>query len=154
MYKFIIDTDAYSGNFERIMCSYMTCAYDDFTMVGKEFSDTFKDEPITKDILSNIKYVIHPDFDEVETPVLIEKTPNRVNLGNGKIVDIDSIEAKNAKKTYPAYESVAILFKNNPIDFIDVLKKRAYSFANAHNIKILDFRLCSIEENTSFLSLN
>jgi len=153
MYKFIIDTNSYSGNFERNMCSYMTGAYDDFTMVGAELADTFKNDVISKDILSNIKYVTHPDFEEVETPVLIEKTPNRVNLGNGRIVDLDSIDAKKAVKIYPAYESVAILFKNNPIDFIDVLKKRAYSFADENNIEILGFRLCLVEEKTSFVEI-
>ena len=141
MYKFIIDTNSYSGNFEREMCAYMTGTYDEFTMVGAELADTFSNEDISKEISNNILFVQNKHFPEVLTPVLLEKTPNRVNIGKGRIVDENSIEAIKASKKYDAYESVAILFKENPEKFIKTLEQRAYSFANKYNLKIINFRL-------------
>jgi len=43
MYKFIIDTDQYAGNFEREMCAYLTGTVGECG-VGDEFAELFSKE--------------------------------------------------------------------------------------------------------------
>ena len=152
MFKLIIDTDKYSGNFEREMCSYITGAFDE-TMVGSELADTFKTEAISEQIKNSVLYTRHKEFD-FDTPACIMTTPNRVNNGLGVNMDASSIEAQQLPHTYDAYESVGISFKENPMQYIEILKERAFSFGKDFDIKIVGFRLIETETTINTINTN
>lgn len=123
MQKFIIDTDTYTGNFERELCAFVTGATGE-CRVGFEFEDI--NSPI-----AGITYVL--DDDSVERPCNIEPNPNYFNDGRGKCypkeTSLDGLDLFRGK-IHEAYQSVAIFFDDGYLtnEVIKTLKARCYEF--------------------------
>lgn len=151
MFKFIIDTDSYSGNFERQMCAYITgqiggCG------VGAELA-TIAQKELDKKILKKFEDEIESVADEhgCSRPCVIYDTPGYFNNGLGSIFKDGqedkavehynnwiknnpqySNDLKNIKKInkHLAFMSIAICFKDKPdITLIKIMKERAYKFS-------------------------
>ena len=107
-YYFVIDTDSYSGNFERELCAYITGQTGECG-VGIELATTAEEE-LGHDFLKFDGMVCsEPDENGCRRPVKIYPSPN-----TGK------------------YQSVAIsLFDRPPQDTIDLIKKRAEAYCKA-----------------------
>jgi hypothetical protein len=121
-FVFVIDTDAYAGNFEREMTAFLTGAVGDCG-VGDEEAVLFQSAGMYKPLRDKTQY--EPDEHGCCRPTSIWPTPNRWNNGNGKHFNGDPTE----KGRYPAYESVAIFFSERPTDEeIAFLKQRAEEY--------------------------
>lgn len=157
-YGFIIDTDQYSGNFEREMCAYLTGCVGGCD-VGKEYVN-LRPEPMDFDDLLRWE----PDDNGCFRPCEIWETPGFWNDGNGK--HYKTGEGPEKKIKHPAYQSVIIYFQDRPtLAAIHYLKERAYEFSDVRRkknsafsyktekIKILGFRLYikTIREETEEL---
>lgn len=140
-YGFIIDTNVYSGNFEREMCAYITGIADNR---GDEYVDQNKDPIDFEDLIGS-----GPDTDGELCLVTIYPTPGYWNDGNGnEYKDGEGPMPKNRK--YPSYQSVLIYLSEHPDEeIISYMKEKAYEFAKIYdpcygekeNIQILGFRL-------------
>ncbi|HDR2377013.1 TPA: hypothetical protein QCH88_004252 [Enterobacter asburiae] len=114
---FVVDTDSYSGNFEREMCAHITGQIGECG-VGAEYRDDVEDlkedhydfdiEKICDWLERNVSQVA--DEHACYRPCAIWPTPGRTNNGNGVHSDITD---ENPLK-WPAYESVAIFLKQEP----------------------------------------
>lgn len=88
-YTFIIDTDSYSGNFERELCAYITGQVGECG-VGEEYSKIFQEQfPAEYKIFKNLVYHKLKE-DECRRPCDIEPTPGRFNHGMGTNFDEDA----------------------------------------------------------------
>lgn len=138
-YTFVIDTDQYSGNFEREMTAYCTGVIGECE-VGREYQQMFNED---SDINTRIEQ--RDDGEGCYRPTIIWTTPNMSNDGYGTIV-------KGTQFKYPAYCSVAIYFCQHPSPSdIEMIKRRAQQFVKLpdvehDNITITGYRL--IEEIT------
>lgn len=96
-YGFIIDTDSYSGNFEREMCAYITGQIGD-CCVGDEYVEEFMEQ--FPDEYALFKNII--DFEAGSRPCEISPTPGRFNDGMGENfdddADMDIVKASYIKK--------------------------------------------------------
>lgn len=117
MFKFIIDTDKYSGNFEREMCAYLTGQIGDCG-VGAEYRELFfKEESINFDNVIN-----QPDDNGCYRPCYIESTPGWINTGMGNFYrESDDIEEKKILKDY--VDSI-IEYEQIQIDHYKSIKKK------------------------------
>lgn len=119
-YLFIIDTNQYSGNFEREMCAYLTGCIGDCG-VGDKMSRLFYDEVDDPDdeLFENIAYI--PDEHGCSRPATIWRDSEDV------------------------YRSVGIWFETKPTpEQIQILKDRANKFTTIYkseSLKIKGFRL-------------
>lgn len=124
-YVIIIDTDQYSGNFEREMCAYLTGQYGECG-VGDDISESERD---------NIKNIDWWDENIIERydehgcsrPVEIYPTPGLTNNGMGQ----NSVVTESNPYKYPAYQSVGIFVQELPSqEIIEELKERVLNFSN------------------------
>ena len=148
-YTLIIDTNLYSGHFEREMCGYITGQIGECGVGSEEASEAEKSlSPVLKNWFDDN---IQQRADEGESdgcmrPCAIVATPGRVNGGMGKHY---SAQGYNGKHSYPAYESVGIFFSSEPrADVFCIAKERAAQFAAQYTdcddhkkLRILDVRL-------------
>lgn len=168
-YVFIIDTEQYSGNFEREMCAYITGKVGECGVGGKRKAEYQLEE--TEDFENVIQ---EADDRGCYRPCAIWPTPGWFNHGMGSVFpdDFDPALAKEdyvnkvreyysrypdslekeLKKAqekplqrYPAYLSVAIFFDKMPTqEQISIMKRRAAKFSPARgeeDIKVTGFRL-------------
>lgn len=146
-YSVIIDTNEYSGNFERELTAYTTGHhteyageeeakdYQNFVDANPEFSELFQ---------SNIRF----EYDEGGgNYCCIYPTPGRVNDGKGN--HYDEIDYTGEHK-YPAYESVEIFFywEPTPIE-MRIIEDRAIEYGKKHGINIKAIRIHKTEINES-----
>lgn len=130
-YVLLIDTNLYSGNFEREMASFVAGAYDEDRWHGADGFEEFKQDAEESDILTNIMEkvtaVTHEEYGDVTNTIWT--TPGRSNDGVGRCYD--SIPGEQA---YPAYETVAVFF-DGPLspEEMTVIKDRAESFASLYD---------------------
>ena len=143
-FVFVVDTDTYSGNFERELCGYLTGQYD--RDMGDEGHGT-KEAAIARAELSPEMWdyfdthVMHcleePDDLPIHTPVVIWPTPGWFNHGMGghfregqekeafehykkeieeyvKQHPMSDLKAGKSLKKCPAYQSVGIFFDERP----------------------------------------
>lgn len=121
---FVIDTDQYSGNFEREMCAYVTGAVGE-CRVGNKEADLFKEE-VNDDQLTDKTLWVADDDSPCYRPASPWPSPGRHNDGHGRHFD-DTVETDGHK--WPAYESVAIFFCEKPTaEDIASMKERAYKY--------------------------
>jgi hypothetical protein len=96
-YILVIDTDQYSGNFEREMAGYTTgiCDYD--RAHGKDEADDAKtaNPDVTASLALKSKAVQHEEYGMVTNT--IRATPRRANNGMGYHYDIDSGHEEEAR---------------------------------------------------------
>lgn len=169
-YIFVIDTDQYSGNFEREMCACLTGQIGDCE-VGIEESIKFRKE-VGEDMYESMDAWIEqrPDDHGTLRPCYLYPTPGYFNNGiGGEFKDGREEEAlkhfrdycKNQKDDFykdmineplskhPSYQSVAIYFHKKPSqEVIDMMKSRANEFVKGKSrfndqrtMKISGFRL-------------
>lgn len=156
----VVDTDQYSGNFERQMCAHITGQIGECE-VGKECIPEIEDleEDHTQfhvgDMMNWMKW-----FDEhvlqvaddhgCHRPCEIYPTPGRSNNGVGVHYDV----TENAPFKWDAYESVAIyLNEQPPKEIFDFMVARANHFhysSRCKNLNIKNVRL--ISETTTVTS--
>ena len=146
LYIFVVDTDQYSGNFEREMCAAVTGKVGECE-VGNELAIKYcKENNIGDDDEYNEHVILMPDDHGSMRPCSIWTTPGWVNNGNGKHLRDNTSQAKGLKTKYPAYNSVAIFMDRKPTPSeIEDMKVRAFAFAmaqtNSRKINIEGFRL-------------
>lgn len=158
-YIFVIDTNKYSGNFERQMCAYCTGFYGECE-VGKEYAKMFdKDFNIEDEYEGdNIFYenIEYKSDDGCSRPCIVFNNPKYGNDGDGNHVLLT--ETNKDDYLYSAYNSVGILFFEKPTEKqIEIMKERALKFVDIFDktVKIEGFRLMkeirTIEECFSFV---
>lgn len=148
---FVIDTEQYSGNFERQMCAFFTGVTGDCG-VGLEYARVFKIDhkqtPIIDAFANMVKQV--PDDHECYRPCSVWETPGWVNDGKGN----HSKQYMLRDGDYPANQSVAIYFEKRPTDtMIELMKIRANKFNEYHvgqhvrnePVTITGFRLITVK---------
>lgn len=128
---FVIDTDCYAGNFELAMCEYVT-GQGESTWASKA-----KDE--IPEVISSIEDIIGLSSSGRNSEMMPNPRYGNDGMGNEELLTKEN----KAKFTHPAYYSVAIVFNKKPSDeIIEVMKKRAYSFAEIkRNEKALIYQL-------------
>ena len=155
-YIFIIDTDKYSGNFEREMTAYLTGRIGECE-VGDSQAKSFENE--VGEVFDNVIDVADED-NGCMRPCVIWTTPGWFNNGvGGMFRDGDEKLAQkhhdnfckenpastiphNSPSKYPSYQSVAIFFESIPKHKHTLLmKERAYMFAKDNELKVSGFRL-------------
>ena len=149
LYTLIIDTNGYSGNFEREMCGYITAQVGECG-VGQEKAVEAKHELSQETQRWFEQYVVQRSEDDEDSgcmrPCAIVPTPGRVNDGMGVHYDTAGYTGKSA---YPAYESVGIFLSAPPTaEIFRVAKERAEEFVKQYRenmpdkeLKIVNVRL-------------
>jgi len=147
-YLFVIDTDSYSGNFERQLCAYCTGQIGECG-IGNKQAEIWNEEVGIKIGTDPFIDIIQQKSDEhgVFRPVEIYPTPGFRNNGFGKHFKCDDETTGS-----PAYQSIAIFFNEKPNEeMIKIMKEQAHKFSGQKNrmgqifnIKILGFRLVKI----------
>lgn len=120
MYKFIIDTDQYSGNFEREMCAYLTGRIGECG-VGKDFVEIFQQEVGSKISFDNVSLESDDDHHDCFRPCEIEINPNWFNTGMGNCYrksDTDDI------KILKEYADAIFKYEISRIDQAKAIKER------------------------------
>ncbi len=137
---FIIDTNTYSGNFERQLCAYCTGQYGECE-VGRDIANKFCTDFLKEwEGFCEIVNCYVPDDHGVGRPATIWSTPGYWNDGMGKHYPESKWDGKSDK--WPAYQSVAIFFYEKPNhEQINFICQRATDYCAKENIKILKFRL-------------
>ena len=148
----VIDTDSYSGNFERELTAYLTGQLGECG-VGKNMADLFeKDAKTSKPPADFCDLVINQSDDKgCYRPCTIWPTPGWYNDGKGN--HHQRPPGKQPKRgQYPAYQSVAIFFEKRPSDNViawlkkraegyEAARKAAYDWNRGEAPKILGWRL-------------
>lgn len=125
IYVLVIDTNAYSGNFERQLCGYATGIFDYERGHGRQEAEAaMADAPETvKGIRKKAVAVQHFEYGMVFNT--IRATPGRINNGTGQCRD-----ALPNEQGWPAYESVAIFFNKLLTKAeMDYVRRRAEEYA-------------------------
>jgi len=126
----VIDTTAYSGNFERELCGYVAGVWDGETHGEPEANDAIAaGGDVVQRIMAKSMPLPHEEYG-IQVPESIRATPGRLNNGMG--VHMDADQAPPGMAPWPAYESVAI-FLVEPLDAeeMDFVRRRAAEFAAA-----------------------
>jgi hypothetical protein len=149
-YILAIDTDSYSGNFEREMSGWIMGHdyYNEFYDRGKSKESRDRHPELTeytlwKDLCTSFEF----DSEYGEQACGIVETPGYSNNGTGKHTKI----ALGEKRVWPAYQSVGIAVSEPAKltgEFFDTIKMMATEFATENNIKIHNYRLMTIETTT------
>jgi hypothetical protein len=158
-YIFVIDTDSYSGNFEREMCAYITGQIGECGKGDKQASFAGTEIP---ELVTKFEEIIEQVADEhgCYRPTSIFQSPKYGNDGDGKHVVLT--DENKEQFPWPAYNSVAIYFNERPdANLIEVMKERATTFSEfapqlcneyLHHMTIEGFRL--LEQRTTITELN
>lgn len=163
-YIIIVDTDKYSGNFEREMFGYVTgviCenVYDRGCAKQAREND-YKDckEYFDWWAVNVSEYVFDDEYGEM--PVGIVPTPGYYNDGNGKHYKENENKKVKSKKKWPAYQSVGIAVSVElPQNVLDTFKKRVYDFCSNRKknftneldqIGVIGFRILKEEQRHSY----
>lgn len=121
-YILCIDTDQYSGNFEREMCAYATGRVGECGVGDKEARVYFEETGKTEGIEEIIE---KPDDHGCCRPCEIQPTPGWTNNGYG----VQTRLKKNQKMKWPAYLSVGIFLDDIPKDeILELILERCRKF--------------------------
>lgn len=130
----VIDTDSYSGNFERQLAGYATGIHDvERGHGGDEAEDAAKADPeMVGRLLAKSTTVQHAEYGRVTNT--IRATPGRVNNGMGVHHDADDPSYTGTR--WPAYESLAIFF-GRPLDEEEMafVRRRAHEYASSASMR-------------------
>lgn len=123
-YYFVVDTDTYSGNFERQLCAYITGRCGDWSPAGRIAEFALK-SPEVGDIG---QHVIDMNGEYGPVPVTIVPTPGFYNDGVGNHHRIN--KKKKPLHAFPAYQSVAIRLDEKPTpEILKAMCRRAREFS-------------------------
>lgn len=133
----IIDTDEYSGNFERELAAFVAGAYSEEMYHGRAQLEIFMDDADGDDhltgIMSAVKSQRSDEFTGIEVVEAIWPTPGRFKdmrvSGDGRHYD-----AAPGELGFPAYESVAIFF-SRPLTELELgtIRVRSEQFAENYS---------------------
>ena len=152
---FIVDTDTYSGNFERELCAYIA---GHFYARGEEEAIQFIKETklghlersqhsqklIPYSSLEHVMEAPSPPAEHKGDYGIIWATLGWFNDGSGNHYPKET--KKHLKKRYPAYQSVAIYFDTKPTEKeIAMFKDRSRKFAETRKIQVTGFRLIAAQ---------
>jgi len=130
-YVVIVDTEQYSGNFERAMVAFITGQVGECE-VGQEQADVARAE-LSADVLQwfDDNTMQLPDDHGCHRPANLAPTPGWYNDGNGNHKKLK--EGSTKKPKYPAYLSVEMQFYRPPSPAIrEVISERAVRFCAEH----------------------
>ena len=170
-YVFIIDTDSYSGNFNRELCAFVTGQLGECEVGDRETQEFF--DSVSSSMFESFETSIErkPNDKGHYHPSDMYPTPGMWNDGMGEHYPDDIFEEElnqaynyyvyhceeygltpaersNWPKKYPAYESVGIFFNTKPTqEMLDLMKSRAKIFLDRNKIGLRGFRL--VLETTS-----
>ena len=134
-YLFVVDTNLYSGNFERQMCGFVTGHHGE-----NGYPEWGEKSGVNED---HYDFVCEDPKDTIfYSPVTIVSTPGWYNDGSGKHFKINK-SGKVPKKYYHAYQSVGIFVSRELTSSeIQRLKIGATRFAKIYDkkLKITGFR--------------
>lgn len=154
-FVFVVDTDSYSGNFEREMCALLTGAEYEFyhdwdKRVAEQTRNAYQEHYFF--IVNHMLYEPDPESNARHPrPCFLIPTPGWWNDGNGK-----QTKGTPPEGSYPAYQSVGLKFDARPpLALIKHFKSQAMTFNSVYkdayldhkDIKIIGFRL--LEETTT-----
>ena len=147
IYEFVIDTDAYAGNFEREMCAYVTGCVGDCD-VGIGIAERVRDEIEQSDFFDEIDDLVCrlPDDNGCHRPVSTGPTPGFVNDGYGNCYTQEQWGDRK-EEGFPAYQSVEIHLADDPTkELLEFFMTRAHAFAakpdeDCGEFSIIGFRL-------------
>lgn len=128
-WSFVVDTDAYAGNFERELCGYVTgCSEDGEDHHGAPYRDMFMaDYPEGHPFEDFLKKRLTDPGDDGygRTYQDLAPTPGWGNFGQGDHKKLEAFETA----PHPAFQSVAIFLRERPPDeVLSILTQRAYAF--------------------------
>lgn len=142
-WTFVVDTDAYSGNFERELIGYMTGTLDQCRGHGhgEEESELFIKEcgeEKHEEIENLLDYrLVQPDDIAENTHYTIYPTPGWYNDGHGNHFPLDP--ANPPKEKYECYQSVALFLLEPPnIDMMEFWFSRAKKFLTLPKDDLMD----------------
>lgn len=142
-----IDTNEYSGNFEREMGAFLTGIVDEYG--GDLEAATAQKELSAEDFAwfeENISLVQDEEHGYYR-PAVIAPTPGWSNDGHGK-------HFHNEEYPYPAYQSVQIRFQIEPPAHIKtILCERAQTFAAKAAMKVSNVEFARVETTTTTTKL-
>ena len=142
-YAFVVDTNAYAGNFEREMTAFSTGQYETRgEEEGEEYDEVFPDDEVFSEDEPGLISITPPcnDFADVCS---IYPTPGWVNDGNGR--EYRLAEAPAGINHWPAYMSVAMFFEEVPTPAqVQRVRERAAIFAEREGFAIEGFRLVKV----------
>lgn len=122
-YALVVDTNMYAGNFEREMTTF--CTGQTFPRGELYLED---DTPHSDWWASNSHDHWDGDEDSYPEACSIWPTPNWFNDGYGNQTELEP-GSERPKKSYPAYNSVAMFCSEiPPLDVINAVKERANRF--------------------------
>jgi len=157
-YLFVIDTDAYSGNFNREMAAYITGRWDLVTHGGDQAIIANAELTLgQRGYFENHNIELHREVDDGHYDVnsVIWPTPGWFNDGHGNYFHREPTTKDLAKcyqrAAWPAYQSVGIFFNERPPEeMVSAMVDRAKAFVKywekkpkpwAQKIGILGFRI-------------
>ena len=130
----IVDTNSYSGNFERELYAFVTGFVGNYYPGGceelAEEGDLVGKYPAVAEWINDFRAEFPSDDrdDLNEGYVKIWPTPGRYNDGQGKHFDI---EKDSPKPQYPAYESVAMFFDEvPPVDVVRAIVEQVKLYSS------------------------
>jgi len=135
-YLFVVDTDAYAGNFEREMCAYMTGQIGECGVGGVLAALARVEIP---NVVAQLEDLIEqvPDEHGCHRPVSILPNPRYGNDGHGNHALLT--EGNKPQFPLPAYNGLAIYFHSiPPSGLMDSIKARAKKFASG-KVKTKDY---------------
>lgn len=163
-WSIVIDTDSYSGNFEREMFSFIFGLGDcpgestrdlSYYRTAAEIAAAWDKMPedIRLDLLDG-RVRDHGDDSVHRSYVDIAPTPGFFNDGNGTHYEDSEKNRRKVpeRKRYPAYQSVVVFLRRRPTDEeLTIVKQRAEQFCTfpkknewdqwSHRPKIIGYRL-------------
>jgi len=138
----VIDTEQYSGNFEREMTGWIVGNNNHGEMYDRDmYLKTHSAYPELEDYFSEWQteycgsYIFDEEYGRQMCGIVV--TPGWSNDGYGQ----HSKLPEGTKRKWPAYQSVGIAIRKTlPDDMIDIVKQLAHEFANNYNITITGLR--------------
>lgn len=126
----VIDTNQYSGNFEREIAAFCLGAFAEYQAHGLvelgEFEEAMEREPLLESIKGKLTAQKHDEYGDSEATIW--PTPNRLNDGCGVHFD-----AKEGETGWPAYESVGIFVETQlTAEEMNLVRLRAELYAEEY----------------------
>lgn len=145
----VIDTNQYSGNFEREIAAFCLGAFAEYQAHGVaelcEFEEAMEREPLLESIKGKLTIQKHDEYGDIAATIW--PTPNRLNNGYGVHFD-----AKEGETGWPAYESVGIFVETQlTAEEMNLVRLRAELYAEeyAENMVIRGVRQIKVTTERS-----
>ena len=149
MYYLYVDTENYSGNFEREMTAFSTGLLAEGGMVGEELAEEAQQKMKHHSWWAkNVILQANEDYPGYLFPVTMAATPGWYNDGYGGEHRADSEEAAQHTNKYPSYQSILITTKTSPPQEVwEEFQERLIEFCEDNDLTLTGVR--REEQNTS-----